>query len=76
MTHIDIFSRSYYSYEGKSATIGGVQTYLTNLSEYLAGKGYDVSIIQRGEADFVQNPDFATVVGFTTKSLNPKKLIK
>ena len=76
MTHIDIISRSYYSYDGKSATIGGVQTYITNLAQLLNGEGYDVTIIQRGEADFVQNPDFATITGFTTKSLNPKKLIK
>lgn len=76
MTHIDIFSRSYYSYDGKGATIGGVQTYLTNLSEYLTGKGYGVSIIQRGDMDFVRNQSFASVVGFTTKSMKPKKIIK
>lgn len=76
MTHIDIISRSYYSYDGKSATIGGVQTYITNLAQLLKGDGYDVTIIQRGESDFEQNPGFASIIGFTTKSLNPKKLIK
>lgn len=76
MTHIDIISRSYYSYDGKSATIGGVQTYITNLSQYLTGNGYDVTIIQRGEEDFKRESGYATILGFTTNSLRPQKLIK
>ena len=76
MTHIDIFSRSYFSYDGKGATVGGVQTYLTNLAKSLTSNGYDTTIIQRGEVDFLQSADYVSIVGFTTNSLTPKKLIK
>ena len=76
MINIDIISRSYYSYSGENPTIGGVQTYLTYLSEFLTSNGYRVSIIQRGEADFIRKSVHATVIGLTTKSLKPKKLIK
>lgn len=76
MTHIDIFSRSYYSYDGGKATIGGVQTYITNLAQFFSLQGYKVTIIQRGENDFCLEPGFASVFGFTTHSLVPRKLIK
>lgn len=76
MTHIDVFSRSYYSYDGKGVTVGGVQTYLTNLAQYFTSNGYDITIIQRGETDFQQQTGYASIIGFTTKSLVPKKLIK
>lgn len=76
MVHIDIISRSYFSYDGRNATIGGVQTYITNLSQLLSDNYYDVTIIQRGEFDFEVDLGFAKIVGLTTTTLKPRKLIR
>ena len=76
MTNIDIISRSYFSYDGKHSTIGGVQTYITNLAKCFTNNGFNVTIIQRGISDFVLNLGYAKILGFTTKSLNPRKLTK
>lgn len=47
-----IIYRNYLMPNGIGMSIGGIQTYLTNLSHVLIKEGYHVSIYQRGDKDF------------------------
>ena len=47
-----IIYRNYLMPNGIGMSIGGIQTYLTNLSHVLVEEGYHVSIYQRGDQDF------------------------
>ena len=47
-----IIYRNYLMPNGIGMSIGGIQTYLTNLCHVLIEEGYHVSIYQRGDKDF------------------------
>lgn len=62
----------YYNYltpDGKCMSIGGIQTYITNLIPVLTELGYSVNIYQRSDCDFKVTQENATIYGITyTKS--------
>ena len=43
---VDIIYNQYYDLEGKDVTIGGIQTYITNLADLAVRIGFNVRIIQ------------------------------
>lgn len=67
----------YYNYlkpDGEGMSIGGVQTYITNLVPLLKRCGYDVSIYQRGDIDFHKVTAEAEVYGVKHNPLQWTKL--
>lgn len=62
---IHIIYWNYYLPDGSSMSIGGIQTYLTNLVELLIGLGHTVKIFQRSDVEFEKKlSDKLTVHGF------------
>lgn len=60
-----IIYRNYLMPDGEGMSIGGIQTYLTNLVEVLFGLGYHSVIYHRGDKDFhKQISDHLDVYGF------------
>lgn len=66
-----------YELDGSNITIGGIQTYLVNLSEIIYEK-YKVKplIYQSGDNDFHIICDKYEVFGIACKSMNIRKKIK
>lgn len=58
-----IFYSYYLDSKGEHVTIGGVQTYLTNLSELLMEMGYEVVFYQQAESDFEREHNGCKVIG-------------
>lgn len=75
MTHIDIFIWRYFSFESDTFTVGGIQTYVSNLARLLSTKRFDVSIIQRNDEDITYNNGSISIIGFVTNRMNPKGTI-
>lgn len=49
---VHIFYPRIYDFEGKSVTVGGVQTYLLTLAAVLGKEEWEVSVVQFGNKDF------------------------
>lgn len=58
---------NYLNPDGKGLSIGGIQTYISNLVPVLHNEGYEVHIYQRSAIDFQEICDNATVHGFKHK---------
>lgn len=58
---------NYLNPDGKGLSIGGIQTYITNLVPVLRNEGYEVHIYQRSTVEFQETCDNATVHGFEHK---------
>lgn len=69
----------YYNYlkpDGSEVSIGGVQTYITNLIPILRQCGYVVSIYQRAIRDFYKKLDDCDVYGIEHQDLNGEPIKK
>ncbi len=72
--HIIYFN--YLKPDGRGMSIGGIQTYITNLVPVLRSEGFEVSIYQRGDSDFVVEENGATVYGVKTENPYGKDTIR
>ena len=61
--HAHIIYYNYLNPDGDGMSIGGIQTYITNLIPVLRRCGYDVTIYQRSLKDFHKNMDTFDVYG-------------
>lgn len=69
----------YYNYlnpDGEGMSIGGIQTYLTNLIPVLRRQGYDVTIWQRSAKDFHKVLDGCDVYGIPFRENWGKRVAK
>lgn len=57
---------NYLNHDGSERSIGGIQTYITNLIPVLKDAGFEVAIYQRGSVAFQKEADGATVHGVET----------
>ncbi len=67
---------NYLKPDGNGVSIGGVQTYITNLISVLLSEGYEVHIYQRSTADFTVSHSGATVHGYWHRELYSKTLFR
>lgn len=75
---IKIINMRYLDYEGKKITVGGVQTYITNLAKVAKELEMNVEVYQFAENDFVVQYNGITVHGVKTvmkQDLNRKSLL-
>ncbi len=71
MKNIDIIYLKYLDTDNKTPTVGGIQTYITDLSRLIAKMGITLRIIQCADTDYVYNLfDDVTVVGFKIDAKN------
>lgn len=68
MVAINIFYVRYYTSDGSRLNIGGVETYITNLSILCYDLGYNVRIYQYADSSFEKNIGYAIVYGVIKKS--------
>ncbi len=61
--NIHIIYPNYFTRDGKSLSIGGIQTYITNLSRLLTARGYGVFVYQRADLNFEKQYNGTTVIG-------------
>lgn len=74
MKTINIICGRYFDFNTKKNTIGGVQTYITNLCDVILELGFNVRIFQMEEKAFVyKKNEYIQIVGIQIKQ---KKLIK
>jgi len=59
-----IIYRNYLNASGTEMSVGGIQTYITNLSVLLRNRGYYVSIYQKANNDFKIEYEGCTINGF------------
>lgn len=63
--HIIYFN--YLNADGNGMSIGGIQTYITNLIPVLQSEGLDVSVYQRGTVDFTKTINNVKIYGVKTQ---------
>lgn len=61
--NIHIVYQNYLTRDGKTLSIGGIQTYIMNLSQLLISHGHSVFVYQQADVDFEKNFEGVTVVG-------------
>lgn len=67
MNIVDIFYVRYLTEDGNSLSIGGVESYITQLSKLAQKIGYGVRIFQYANYNFKKELDYATIYGFQHK---------
>lgn len=75
---LKIINMRYLDYEGKQITVGGVQTYITNLAKVAKELEMNVEVFQFAEKDFVVQYNGITVHGVKTvmkQNFNKKSLL-
>lgn len=70
--NIHIIYQNYLTRDGKSLSIGGIQTYITNLSQLFINRGYKVYIYQQANFNFEKEYGGATVIGCRCFGKNTK----
>lgn len=75
MNVVDIFYVRYFTEDGSKLAIGGVETYITQLSRLIYGLGCKVRIFQYADYDFEKELDYATVYGYADKKRKNKKYL-
>lgn len=65
---VHIIYQNYLSPDGNIVSVGGIQTYITNLLGLFADMGQSVNVYQVGESDFTVKKETCTVMGFCTKA--------
>ena len=59
-----IIYRNYMNHNGEGMSVGGIQTYITNLSEILKNMGAEPVVYQLADEDFVSEINGIKVFGF------------
>lgn len=72
---IHIIYTHYLDLKGESLSIGGIQTYLTNLSQMLVEEGYKVDIFQVANSNFIKNVKGITVYGIDCKLHEARRIL-
>ena len=67
MQVIDIFYVRYYKEDGTTLSIGGIETYITQLAILAHQLGFKARVFQFGYDDFVKNDEYATVYAVKIK---------
>lgn len=75
MNVVDIFYLRYYTEDGSNLEIGGVETYITQLSRLICDLGCKVRIFQYADFDFEKQLDYAIVYGYVDKHRKNKKFL-
>ena len=70
MVTVHIIYNNFYDRQGNNLSVGGIQTYLTNLAKLILKLGYNASIYQSSDVDFVR--DYFGITVYGCKS-NPTK---
>lgn len=73
MSTAHIIYWNYLTPSGDHLSIGGIQTYITNLIEVLIGIGYGATVYQRGDQDFHITINSSTDVYGIKRSVDKKK---
>lgn len=63
MRKIIIMYVRYYDMDGKTKTIGGIQTYITNLVKVCSKHGYEPIVLQPSNKSFIKNEEYCKVIG-------------
>lgn len=66
----------FYDREGKEKTVGGIQTYISNLAALLANNLYEVIIVQPSNKEFLINENGYSVKGIPCPTKNFSKISK
>lgn len=61
--NIHIIYQNYLTRDGSSLSIGGIQTYITNLSQLLVSHGHSVFVYQQADVEFEKNYNGVVVIG-------------
>jgi len=72
MKTIHILYGQFFDHDGNNLLIGGVETYIRNLSMLLNENGYSVNIYQYSNKSFQRKIDSVNVYGIVTKSKKEK----
>lgn len=64
---VDIFYVRYLTENGNQLSIGGVESYITQLTHLVYSMGCEVRIFQYAEYDFIKKLDFVTIYGYSHK---------
>lgn len=75
MNIVDIFYVRYFTEDGSKLAIGGVETYITQLSRLICDLGCKVRIFQYADIDFEKHLDYATVYGYADKKQKNKAFL-
>ena len=67
MNIVDILYIRYFKEDGSSLSIGGVESYITQLAKLASSMGYKVRVFQYGAYDFKKRTDSAEVYAFYKK---------
>ncbi len=59
-----IIYRNYMNHNGEGMSVGGIQTYITNLSEVLKDMGVETVVYQLADKDFTSETNGIKVLGF------------
>ncbi len=70
--NIHIIYQNYLTRDGLSLSIGGIQTYITNLSQLLTSYGHSVFVYQQADVDFEKNYNNIVVIGRRYSGTNTK----
>lgn len=58
-----IVCENYLTPDGNGMSVGGIQTYLTNLIPVLQGEGYEIHLYQKGSIDFEKRENNVLITG-------------
>lgn len=58
-----IVCENYLTPDGNGMSVGGIQTYLTNLIPVLQGDGYEIHLYQKGSIDFEKRDNNVLITG-------------
>lgn len=73
MKTVDILYSEYYDSKGEKMTIGGIQTYITNLVSLILKIGYNVRVFQYADIDFCKEQGNTKIYGIKTDFNDKKK---
>lgn len=69
-----IIYRNYLTPDGKQMSVGGIQTYITQLIDVLQSINYEVTVYQRSDLDFQKEIDNLKIIGFSWHVKNERNM--
>lgn len=75
MNVLDIFYVRYYKEDGSQLSIGGIESYITQLTILAKKIGYESRVFQFGNEEFTKNTDYAKVYAVVKKKNYDFKLL-
>ena len=65
--------RNYFDHDGKEIIVGGIETYISHLSDLCFEMGIQPYLIQCANKEFVRTDRHLKVIGVVPQNNNPKK---